>query len=83
MYDLWRYVMREVKKRIYLTVDDQFYHILKQHQKIKGITSLSSTVLELAKEALEIKEDIYFTKIADQRKNEKTISHKNLWEKSQ
>ncbi len=74
--------MSTVKKKISLTVDYKFYDELKRLQQTKGKSSLSSTVLELTKEALELEEDIYFDKIASQREREGTISHKSIWKKS-
>ena len=74
--------MSTAKKKISLTVDYKLYNELKKLQQTKGKSSLSSTVVELTKEALELEEDIYFDKIASQREHEGTISHKSIWKKS-
>lgn len=71
--------MPTAKKRINLSVDDSLYSELEELQKLRGAPSLSSVVLELTKEALELQEDLYFAKIADKRKKEKNISHEDLW----
>ena len=71
--------MRKAKKRINLSVDDSLYTELEEIQKLRGAPSLSSIVIELTKEALELQEDLYFARIADERENEKEISHKELW----
>lgn len=74
--------MFTAKKKISLTVDYKLYNELKKLQQTKGKSSLSSTVVELTKEALEIEEDIYFGKVASQRDHENTISHHSIWKKS-
>ena len=71
--------MSITKKRISLTIDSELYNHLKQRQKATSQSSLSATVIELTKEALELEEDAYFAKIASQREKEGTISHKSLW----
>ena len=71
--------MPTAKKRINLSVDDSFYKELEELQTLRGAPSLSSIVVELAKEALELQEDLYFAKIAQEREDEKEISHKELW----
>ncbi len=71
--------MPTAKKRINLSVEDSLYHELEELQKLRGAPSLSSIVIELTKEALELQEDLYFAKIAEERANEKEISHKELW----
>ena len=67
------------KKKISLIVDHKFYSELKKFQKAKGSSSLSSTVVALTKEALELEEDIYLDKIASKRISENTISHNSIW----
>ena len=71
--------MPTAKKRINLSLDDSLYAELEQLQKLRGAPSLSSIVLELTKEALETQEDLHFAKLAEERKSEKSISHKELW----
>jgi len=38
-------------------------------------------VLELAKEALELQEDLYYARIAEERESESTVSHTKVWKK--
>lgn len=71
--------MPTAKKRINITVDDDLYTDLTELQQLRGAPSLSSIVIELAKEALELQEDLYFAKIADERDAEKVITHKDIW----
>lgn len=71
--------MPTAKKRINLSVDDSLYSELEELQKLRGAPSLSSIVLELTKEALELQEDLYFAKIAEEREAEKEISHRTIW----
>ena len=71
--------MPTAKKRINLSVEDSLYAELEELQKLRNAPSLSSIVIELTKEALELQEDLYFSKIVEERENEKTISHKELW----
>lgn len=71
--------MPTTKKRINLSVDDQLYSELENLRKIKGAPSLSSIVIELAKSALELEEDLYFAKLAEERENEGTLTHSQVW----
>ena len=71
--------MPTTNKRINLTVDPQLYNQLEKLRKIRKSPSLSSIVIELTKEALELQEDLYFAKIAVERKTEPTLSHKKIW----
>ncbi len=73
--------MPTAKKRINLTVDDELYNELEKIQDIRNAPSLSAVVLELTKEALEVQEDLYFAKLADERTGEDTISHEEVWKK--
>ena len=73
--------MPTTKKRINLAVDDSLYDELEKLREIKGAPSLSSIVIELTKEALELQEDLYFAKIASERDNEGTVSHESVWKK--
>lgn len=67
------------KKRINLSVDDSLYAELQELQSLRGAPSLSSIVIELTKEALELQEDLYFARIAEKREGEKELSHKEVW----
>ena len=71
--------MPTAKKRINLSVDDSLYSELEELQKLRGAPSLSSVVLELTKEALELQEDLYFAKIAAEREAEEELSHEEIW----
>ena len=71
--------MPTAKKRINLSVDDSLYEQLEELRNLRGAPSLSSIVIELTKEALELQEDLYFVKIAEERDSEKEISHKDIW----
>ena len=69
------------KKRINLSVDDELYDELEKLKALKGAPSLSAVVIELAKEALELQEDLYFARIAEERKSEVSVSHAKVWKK--
>lgn len=71
--------MPTTNKRINLTVDSQLYNQLEKLRKIRKSPSLSSIVIELTKEALELQEDLYFAQIASERETESTLSHKKIW----
>ena len=71
--------MPTAKKRINLTIDDDLYQELERIQNLRKAPSLSAVVLELTKEALEIQEDLYFAKIADEREKEGVVSHDEMW----
>ncbi len=73
--------MPTAKKRINLTVDHHLYKDLERLRKFRKSASLSAVVVNLTKEALELQEDIYFSKIAQKRRKESTISHDTLWKK--
>ena len=73
--------MPTAKKRVNLTIDDSLLEELEKIKKIRKAPSLSSIVIELTREALELQEDLYFAKIADERKNEATLSHEEVWGK--
>jgi hypothetical protein len=73
--------MPTAKKRINLAVDDSLYDELEKLKEIKGAPSLSSIVLELTKEALELQEDLYFAKIAAERDGDEIIPHESVWKK--
>ena len=67
------------KKRINLTLDNSLYNQLEELRKIKKSPFLSSVVIDLTKQALELEEDLYFAKIAKEREKEGTLSHKKIW----
>ncbi len=73
--------MPTLKKRINLSLDDSLYYEIEKLQKLTKAPSMSAVVIELAKEALELQEDLLFCRIADERESEETISHAKIWQK--
>jgi hypothetical protein len=73
--------MPTAKKRINLTVEDDLFENLKSLAKKENssIASLSHALLE---RALELREDMYFSKVGEDRLNQKAkrISHKDIWD---
>ena len=74
--------MPTAKKRINLSVDDSLYADLTSLKKLKKAPSLSAMVIELTKEAIELQEDLYFSKIAAERTGEKILTHEQVWKKT-
>ena len=72
--------MPSVKKRINLTVDDKIYSLLKILSS-KRQQKISTVSLDLIQQALELQEDIYFSKVADKRlsQKQKRVSHDKAW----
>lgn len=73
--------MPTAKKRINLSVDDELYDELEKLKDLKRAPSLSAVVVELTKEALELQEDLYFAKIAEERMSERAVLHSKIWKK--
>lgn len=73
--------MPTTKKRINLAVEDGLYDELEKLRELKGAPSLAAIVIELTKEALELQEDLYFAKLAEERENDKLVSHDEVWGK--
>ena len=73
--------MPTVKRRINITVDDDLYRSLNKLSK-KEKSSLSSVSLRLIEKAVELEEDLYFSRIADERlsKNQKRVPHDKAWD---
>ncbi|MEZ4845965.1 MAG: toxin-antitoxin system, antitoxin component [Bdellovibrionota bacterium] len=67
------------KKRINITVDDELLETLMLIKKMRQAPSLSAVVIDLTEEAIELQEDLYFSKIADERMKEKSIPHDKFW----
>ena len=67
------------KKRINLTLEDDLYKQLEQLRRIRKSPFLSSVVIDLTKQALELQKDLYFAKIAKERKKESVLSHRKIW----
>jgi len=72
--------MPTAKKRINITIDDETYEAL-EHLSHKRKQSISGVGLSLIVQALEYEEDLYDSRIADQRlsNKEKRISHDKAW----
>ena len=68
------------KKRIHITVDDDTYEALTRLSAKRG-QSVAGVGLSLIEQALEFQEDIYFSRIADERlkAREKRVSHDKAW----
>lgn len=76
--------MPTIKKRINLTVDENTHKILEEVAKYES-KPISTLGLELIEQALDLREDYYFSKEADERsarlakKLDKKISHEEAW----
>lgn len=73
--------MATAKKRVNLTIEDELYEKFEELQRLKDEPSMSSLILSLAKNALDLDEDLYFAKIANSRLKEKRYSHDEVWSK--
>ncbi len=73
--------MPTAKKRVNLTIDQDLYDNFEALKDLRNESSISSVILDLAKEALEINEDLYYAKIAESRLKEKRYSHDSVWSK--
>lgn len=73
--------MATAKKRVNLTIEDELYDDFEALKVLRNESSLSSVILDLAKEALEINEDLYYAKIAEGRLKERRYSHETVWSK--
>jgi len=69
--------MPTAKKRVNITVDDSLYGALERLSRIRK-KSISGLSLSLIEKAIELEEDFYFSREADERlsKGEKRLSHK-------
>lgn len=72
--------MPTTKKRINITIDDELYRSLDHLSKKEKVT-LSSVSLRLIERAVELEEDLYFSREAEKRlsKNEKRVKHSKAW----
>jgi len=73
--------MPTAKKRVNLTIDQDLYDNFEALKELRNDSSISHVILDLAKEALEINEDLYYAKIAESRLKEKRVSHDSVWSK--
>jgi len=75
--------MPTVKKRIQIPVSDSVHKELEKLAKKRGL-SLSSLSHDLLEEALELQEDVYFSKVGDKAissyKKKDLISHEDAWD---
>ena len=72
--------MPTAKKRINITVDREVYEALERlaaerNQPVAGVS------LSLIEQALEYQEDVYFSRVADERLNQKQkrVPHSKAW----
>jgi predicted DNA-binding protein len=72
--------MPTTKKRINITVDDRIYRAM-QRLSDERDQSVAGVGLSLIEEALEYQEDLYFSRVADERlsKKQKRMSHEKAW----
>jgi predicted DNA-binding protein len=72
--------MPTTKKRINITVDDRIYKAM-QRLSDERDQSVAGVGLSLIEEALEYQEDLYFSRVADERlsKKQKRMSHEKAW----
>lgn len=73
--------MSTAKKRVNLTIEDDLYSEFEAIRDLRNESSLSSVILDLAREALEINEDLYFSKMAEGRLKGPRFSHDKVWPK--
>ena len=73
--------MPTAKKRINITIGDETYEAL-ERLSIKREQSGSGVGLSLIEQALEYQEDLYYSRVANERlsKKEKRISHDKAWD---
>ena len=73
--------MPTAKKRINITIGDETYEAL-ERLSIKREQSVSGVGLSLIEQALEYQEDLYYSRVANERlsKKEKRISHDKAWD---
>lgn len=72
--------MPTAKRRINITVDDSTYEALNRLSSARD-ASVAGVGLSLIEEALEYQEDLYFSRIADERlsRKQKRIAHGKAW----
>jgi predicted CopG family antitoxin len=73
--------MPTTKKRINITVDDDVYKALERLSD-KRDQSIAGVGLSLIEEALSYQEDLYFSRIADERLagKERRVGHDKAWD---
>jgi predicted DNA-binding protein len=72
--------MPTAKKRINITVDDRTYAAIKRLSGERD-QSVAGVGLSLIEEALEYQEDLYFSRVADERlsNEQRRIPHDKAW----
>ena len=72
--------MPTAKQRVNITLEDELFLVLK-NMADKAKQSLSSISIDLIKKSLEREEDIYFSKVADNRLRHKNkrVAHSKAW----
>jgi hypothetical protein len=73
--------MPTLKKRINLTIEDTVFNDLKLISKKEG-SSVASVSYALLEKALELKEDLYFSNVGEDRIKTKfkKVKHKDIWD---
>lgn len=73
--------MPTAKRRINVTVDDDVYKVLERLSG-KRDQSVAGVGLSLIEEALEYQEDLYFSRLADERlsRKDKRVAHDKAWD---
>ncbi len=66
-------------QRVNMTLDSQTAVMLNYLAKKDPSGSVSCVAKQLILEALELREDLYLSKLAESRENQKKISHENAW----
>lgn len=73
--------MPTAKRRINLTVEDDVFFSLKKiaEKENASVASVSHALLE---RALELKEDLYFSKVGEERlaQRSKLLTHEDIWD---
>ena len=76
--------MATKKPRVNVVLDKNIYNAVKDLSESEDM-SMSSTIRDLVKEALELREDIALSKFAEEREKTfdrtKALSHKEVWGK--
>ena len=72
--------MPTAKKRINITVSDRVYEALERLSAERD-QSVAGVGLSLIEQALEYQEDVYFSRVADERlgRKQKRVSHQKAW----
>ena len=73
--------MPTAKKRINITVDGETYEALERLSEERNLP-VAGVSLSLIEQALEYQEDVYFSRIVDERvsRRQQRVSHSKAWE---